>query len=51
MRKTQSVALYHVTAYRTVCGPLATLVVTLSTRNHIKPEIKVTHQCISLLSV
>jgi len=39
-----------VTACRTGRGPLATLGVTLSTRDHVKSEIKVTHQCVSSLS-
>jgi len=32
-------------------SPIAALVVTLSTRDHVKSKIEVTHQCVSFLSV
>jgi len=38
LRKTQCVALCHVPAYRTVRGPLATLVVTRSTHDYVESE-------------
>jgi len=40
----------HVTAYRAMRGAFATLVVTRSTRDHVKSEIEVTLQRVSFLS-
>ena len=40
----------HVMAYRALRGAFATLVVTRSTRNRVKSEIKVTLQRVSFLA-
>jgi len=37
--------------YSVLRNSIATLVVTLSTRDYVESEIEVTHQCVSFLSV